>query len=312
VATRFCIPVEVVHGIQKWTRRAELEAIADFPQTFADEDAIVESFGIRLRCRTRVVEVAGQQELPGPWKWSISHTRLRGRGRGAAEKHVGADVIVELAVRRPNRYQVDAKTLLIQAKENWTNDSKIIEQAARLSTWQEAAAFTNLTAKRFEAFRIDDVIAARGQRPSHVAIRLSDFFANDFVSGELGDETLLYDARRRLLQWLDMKDIHVRCSFHCRHRLLITITPPAPLGPWTNPALIEPEEIHEHRLKATSAQILGVPYSPNTFELQAARRRLQKIYHTDKHADAADFVEQAMKRRSQEINYAFAALHRDR
>jgi hypothetical protein len=312
VATRFYIPIEVVRDIQQWTRRAELAAIADFPQTFADEDAIVESFGTRLRCRKRLVEVAGQQELPGPWKWSISHTRFRGRGRGAAEKHIGADIIVELAVRWPNRYQADAKTLLIQAKKNWTNDPKIIEQAARLSTWREAAAIMNLTTQRFEAFRIDDVIAARGQRPSHIAIRLSDFFANDFVAGELGDETLLYDARRRLLQWLDMKDILVKCSFHCKHRLLITVTPPAPSGPWTNPALIEPEEIHEHRLKATPAQILGVPYSPNPSELKAARRRLQKIYHTDKHADVADFVEQAMKRRSQEINYAFAALQPDR
>ena len=52
--------------------------------------------------------------------WSISHTRFRGRGRGAAEKHIGADIIVELAVRRPNRYQANAKALLIQAKKNWT------------------------------------------------------------------------------------------------------------------------------------------------------------------------------------------------
>jgi hypothetical protein len=53
---------------------------------------------------------------------------------------------------------VDVKTLLIQAKKNWTTDSKIIEQAGQLSTWREAAGFTNLTAERFEAFRIDDVI----------------------------------------------------------------------------------------------------------------------------------------------------------
>jgi hypothetical protein len=160
VATQLFIPVEVVHDIRNWTRRAELAAIADFPQTSTDEDAIVESFGTRLRCRTRVVDVT-DAEVPGPWKWSISHTRFRGRGRDATERHVGADVIIELTIRRPNRYRADTKALLLQAKKNWTNDSKVIEQAARLSTWREAAALMNLTAEQFEAFRIDDVIAAR-------------------------------------------------------------------------------------------------------------------------------------------------------
>jgi hypothetical protein len=220
-------------------------------------------------------------------------------------------VIVELTLHRPNGYRFDTKSLLVQAKKNWTSDSRITEQAVRLSTWREAAAFMNLTAQSFEAFRIDDVIAGRGQRPGRAAVQFSDFFAREFVAGDLGDETLLNDAGRRLLQWLDMKDILVGCSFHCRHRLRVDVRPPAS-GPWTNPALIEPEEIHEHRLKATPAQILGVPYSPSTHELSSARRRLQKVYHTDLHSEGDEFVEQAMKRRSQEINHAFDSLRRHR
>ena len=146
MAYRFPIPDEVIRDIRNWTRHAELAAIADFPQTSADEDAIVESFGARLRCRVKEVHVAGQSDLPGLWKWSIAHTRFRGRGRGAVEKHIGADVIIELELRSRDGYQNTTKALLIQATKDWTIDYKIVEQAARLSTWREAAAVMNLTA----------------------------------------------------------------------------------------------------------------------------------------------------------------------
>ena len=109
-----------------------------------------------------------------------------------------------------------------------------------------------------------------------------------------------------------MKNVYVMCSFYCRRRVHITVIPPGPSKPWTHAALIEPEEIHEHRLKATPAQILSVPYRLKPFELKTAYHRLQKIYHPDKHTAVADFVEQAMRRRSQEINQAFAELSRDR
>ena len=66
MATQFFIPVEVIRDIHNWIRRAELAAITDYPQTSADEDSIVESLGTRLRCRKRIVNVATQEEVPGP------------------------------------------------------------------------------------------------------------------------------------------------------------------------------------------------------------------------------------------------------
>jgi hypothetical protein len=310
MATQLYIPDEVIRDIQNWARQAELAAIADYPQTSKDEDAIVESLGTRLRCRTRVVDVTVEQ-VNGRWRWSISHTRFGGRGRGAAEKQIGSDVIIQMVLRQPDRFQVDKKCLLIQAKKNWKNDPKIMEQAAKLSTWREAVAVMNLTAQKFEAFVIDDVIGGRGQRPSKGAVQFSTFFARQFVGGELGDESLLYDARRELLQWLDMKDTLVQCPFRCNQKIVITITAPVRPGPWDNPALIDVGEVHQHRLKASSSEILGVPVWKGTSAIKTSYRRMQHLYHVDKHTNMADDVKDAMNRRSQEINQAYNDLKRD-
>ena len=245
MATQFFIPQEVVQNIHDWVRKAELRTIADFPQTSADEDAVVESLGTRLRCQTRLVQVALGQEIPGLWRWSISHTRFGSKGRGAEEKIVGADVIVELDIRSSEQFRRDTKALLLQAKKQWSHDSRIFEQAAKLSTWREAAAVVNLTAAHIEAFGIDDVIAGRGRRPTQGAVAFSTFFANHFVAGSLGDETLAFDPRRRRLQWMDMHDTLVQCSFHCRHRFTVRVSPPGPQGPRHNAAMIQPEEIHK-------------------------------------------------------------------
>ena len=309
MATDLFIPMEVAKAIGKWIRHAEITAIADFPQTSKDEDTIVESFGSRIRCREKAVEVGSNvQERPGTWRWSISHTRFRGRGPGALEKKIGADVIVQMNVSVRNRAHLGSKSLLVQAKKNWTSDARLFEQAARLLTWREAASVINLTAKRFEAFNIDDVIAAKGKRPSSYEL-LSDYLLKEFVSGELGDETLRYDAHRESLQWLDMKGVLVRCSFPCKQRISIDVT--APDGPWTNPATITPEEIYDHRLNATPKQVLGAKNFSDLTEFKKAYRHRQKIYHPDKHSAAAPFVKKALKRESQEINRAFDELDSD-
>lgn len=255
-----------------------------------------------------MVVVSTNQELPGPWKWSIAFTRFS--GRGIEEKHIGSDVIVELVLRRPNRFQIESKSLLLQAKKNWTTDTRILEQAAKLSNWREAAGVINLTASRFEAFGLDAVILAKGRRPSHGSVRLSDFLANEFVGGPLGDETIAFDARRRILQWLDMNDTLVACPFGLKHRIEIEVEPPMPFRPNSNAAEIDPDEIHNHRLKAEPSEILGVPYLPNANEVKKALRQLQKTYHPDYYNDAAEFVKQAIKRRSQEINAAVGELRR--
>jgi hypothetical protein len=306
MASAFFIPSEVVRDIYDWIRTAELAAISDFPQTSADEDTLVESFGTRLRCKKRVTVVSFNQEIPGPWKWSMGFTRFS--GRGVEEKHIGSDAIVEMLVRRPNRFEIRSKSLLLQAKKNWTKDAMILEQAAKLSNWREAAAVINLTSRRFEAFELDSVIAAKGRRPSRGGLRLSNFLAHEFVGGVVGDDTISFDARRRILQWLDMKDTLVACHFRLKHRLGIEIEPPPGPHPNNNAAQIDPDEIHDHRLKAGPTDVLSVPSLPSASQLTKALRELQKIYHPDYYNDAAVFVREAVHRRSQEINDAVAVL----
>lgn len=305
MATDLHLPQEVSSAIGQRIRQAELASIADFPQTSKDEDTIVESFGSKLRCRQRVVDVSSSNvyERQGQWKWSISHTRFRGRGRGALEKHVGADVIIELNVHDATRYL--KKSLLVQAKKNWATDGKLFEQAARLITWREAASVINLTSTQFEAFNLDDVVHGRGKRP-HSFTHLSEFLTSQFVSGELGDDSIEYYPRYEWLQWLDMDDVLVRCRFLCKQRISINVSTPPP---WKNPAMISPEEIPDHRLTATPKQLLGVPIRVSDVnEFKKAYRRRQKIYHEDKHPNVHAFVKDQLKRESQAINIAYEAI----
>ena len=305
MATDLHLPQEVTSAVGKRIREAELASIADFPQTSKDEDTIVESFGSKLRCRQRVVEVSSSNiyERRGQWKWSISHTRFRGRGPGAVEKKIGADVIIELNLHDATRYL--RKSILIQAKKNWATDGKLFEQAARLITWREAASVINLTSIRFEAFSIDDVIHWGGKRP-HSFAHLSEFLTSRFVSGELGDDSIEYHPRYEWLQWLDMNDVLVRCVFPCKQKISINISTPPP---WKNPAIIGPEEILDHRLTATPKQLLGVPTRVSDLdEFKRAFRRRQKIYHEDKHPNVPKFVKDQLKRESQAINLAYAEI----
>jgi DnaJ-domain-containing protein 1 len=305
MATDLHLPREVASAIGDRIRHAELASIADFPQTSKDEDSIVESFGSRVRCRQRTVEVSTSNvyERRGEWKWSISHTRFRGRGRGALEKRVGADVIIELNVHDAYRHR--RKSLLIQAKKNWITDARVFEQAARLITWREAASVVNLTSKRFEGFNIDDVIKGRGKRPGSF-VQLSDFLISQFVAGELGDDSIEYDPRHEWLQWLDMNDVLVRCIFPCKQRISINVSTPPP---WKTPATIKPEEIPEHRLAATPKQLLGVEKISDVDELKRAYRRRQNIYHPDKHLHVPRHVQEQLKRESQVINIAYAEIN---
>jgi hypothetical protein len=307
MATDLNLPREVTSAIAKRIRDAELASIADFPQTSKDEDSIVESFGSRLRCRQRIVEVSSSNvyERQGQWKWSISHTRFRGRGHGALEKTVGADVIIELNVHDAFRYR--RKSLLVQAKKNWTTDGKVFEQAARLITWREAASVINLTEGQFEAFNLDAVIQGRGKRP-HSFTHLSEFLTSQFVSGELGDDSIEYHPRYEWLQWIDINDVLVRCAFPCKQRISINVSTPPP---WKNPATIRPEEIPDHRLTATPKQLLGVPTRVSDLDdFKRAYRRRQKIYHEDKHPHVPRFVSEQLKRESQAINLAYDGLKR--
>jgi DnaJ-domain-containing protein 1 len=304
MATDLHLPQEVTSAIGQRIRQAELASIADFPETSKDEDSIMESFGTRLRCRQRIVEVSSSNvyERQGQWKWSISHTRFRGRGRGAPEKKIGADVIIELNLHDAFRYR--RKSLLVQAKKNWTTDAKVFEQVAKLITWREAASVINLTSKRFEGFNLDDVVKGRGTRPTSFTI-LSEFLVEQFVSGELGDETIEYNARHEWLQWLDMKDVLVRSVFPCKQKISISVSTPPP---WRNPAAIKPEEIPDHRLAATPQQLLGVARVSDVEEFKKAYRRRQKIYHPDKNSSVPIYVQERLKRESQEINVAYERL----
>jgi hypothetical protein len=104
--------------------------------------------GSSLRSGLQVINVTND-EINGPWKWSIDYKKFRGRGPNATEFFLGADGILELTLDYGGRK--DAKSLLFQSKTEWARDTALLTQAARLSTWREAAIFINYTPSAFYA-----------------------------------------------------------------------------------------------------------------------------------------------------------------
>ena len=130
------IPEQVKQAIQKHLDEKYPIALEGFSSANEDEDTLIGDLGATLRIKNQTVIVVND-EIGGRWKWGIDYHKFGGRGPRAAEKQLGADGIFELII--DNGSWVQKKSLLFQSKKNWTDDTKLIEQTIKLTTWKEAA-----------------------------------------------------------------------------------------------------------------------------------------------------------------------------
>ena len=265
--------------------------------------------GAKLQVGLRRV-VIDRAEIGGVWTWSIRYYKFRGRGGRATEKYLGADGIFVLETSFGAR--TEAKSLLFQAKMEGAGGRKLVEQSIKLSTWREAAFIAEYTRKGFNALSLDRTIREEG-RPSSVAkkVSLSDYLGNEFLECTVGDDELRYDARGRVLRWRAHTGEMVATEFTIGHRFTVRVDHSTLQTRLPGiDRIVNPEEIHDYRMKATPSEILGVHEGISVRELSEAKKRLALAYHPDHHSMLDDFLQSILQRRMQEVTEAYATLDR--
>jgi hypothetical protein len=293
------IPKTVKDALRSHIGSALAKATRGLSSAIEDEDAVTGHLGSALQITPEQKVFVREGDYVGEWTWSIDYAKLRGRGRRAAEATIGADGIFE--IRLAQKDMVRYKSLLFQAKTDWSGtDKSLFEQVIKLSTWREAACVVNYRKPQIETFKIEDVIASRGKRQSStVADSLENLLARDFLDCDIGDVNLFYDKEARQLIWRTMSGERVGCKFLTRHIVSIKISDP--YGKQFRE--IAQEDIHNNRMYASDEVVLGIPKHATKKQMQIAFRRLALIYHPDKIDDP--LLDRLFTRRMQEVNAAY-------
>jgi hypothetical protein len=304
------IPEEVKEAIRNHLSEQYPLAVDGFLSANEEEDTLTGDLGATLRIKNQKVFVkASQIEVPGEWTWSIDYHKFRGRGPGATENKLGADGLFELTLTIGAR--VEKKSILFQSKVDWKDDSNLIKEAIKLTTWREAAFILNFTQTEFEAIDLDTIIASRGKKPQKMtSIPLDRFIGRNFLDCLVGDIDLRYDAVSRKLVWRATSGQIVATKFSIPQRFVIKVSAPNKLlGNNVNfEKEIKNEDIHNYRMGATEEEMLSLSDSYTNAELKKARASKALIYHSDTHDFGDDLLNEIMKRRMQEFNSAHDTL----
>lgn len=300
---RIFIPEEVKLRIRNHLSTQYAKALDGYYSANEDEDTLTGDLFSSLRIKNQEVTVQDDQ-ISGVYKWSINYTKLRGRGADATEKLIGADGIVELELDWG--YKKESKSILFQAKHNWSTDTKLIEQCTLLSTWREAAFVLNYAPDKYEAFDLDFIFENRGKKPSKYASKtITDYLGAEFLNCVVGDSELMYDPRKRILRWRSINGLTVATKFSIPHRLTIDVKAPIPGKDASYGKLIGQQDIHNYRMEANDDEILSLPHNYSHNELSKAKKKLALLYHPDKYDFLSALEKAILNRRMQEINSAF-------
>ena len=305
------IPNEVVKSISSHLKRKVARSIDGYLSGIEDEDALTGALGENLRIENRKVKVSSP-EIGGVWTWGISYHKFRGKGPKANENFVGADGIFELILERSGTPFKHSKAALFQAKNNWVgNDTTLLEQSIKLSTWREASFAVNYTSTAYEAYSIDDVIRTRG-RKSEIkrGAPLADYLKDHFIACLIGDSDLSYDGRRRILRWVSMNGETVETQFSMGHRFSIKIRQPK-LSKQGEAKRISNSQIHKFRMHADDNDILSLPSHCSTKDIDKARKQFALAYHPDRYSGTDSVLQEILKQQMQMANRSSEAL-RDR
>jgi hypothetical protein len=298
------LPAELLDVIKKHIQEAVEDALASYYSASEEEDVMTGVLGHSLKSNIQEFEFQGQK-----LKWSIDFYKFRGRGGKAAEKFLGADGIFELNILNGTMFELPPifrKSLLFQAKNDWTSDKSVYHQSIKMSNWREAAFVINYTENKIESFFLDDAISNQGAKPKKSkGMPLSNFLADHFLPCKIGDTDLEYDAKRKILVWRNMENEWISTKFIAKNRIRFNIKIPERNNfKFERSDLISNSDIHKHRMKADVQDILAVNILGNEKEIKKAKNDMLGIYHTDRHEKISDFLLDILKKRSQEINEA--------
>lgn len=299
------IPYEVKNSIKKHLKERCEIALEGYESANEEEDTLTGDLGATLRIKNQKVEVKeAKLSNQGTWNWSITYNKFRGRGPSATENVLGADGIFELTLNIGN--VIEKKSIMFQSKKDWEFDPNILVQSIKLSNWREAAFVLNFTSNIYQAFDLDTVIAAKGNKPpAENSNSLETFLGRDFLDCIVGDVNLSYDSKLRKLRWLTMNEEFVVTKFSIPHKIALKITAPNTEG---NDKTIQNSEVFNHRMKATPEELLSLEYGYTEAELRKARIKAAKSFHLDTTNVKDDLLVQLHNMRMQEFNNAFDEL----
>jgi hypothetical protein len=300
---RLYIPRQVHAAIAAHIESALERAVGGFLSAQEDEDTLTGELCSSLRTGVHTVNVVND-EISGPWKWQFKYSKLRGRGSNAAENVLGADGIFELAVNYGNG--ADTKSLLFQAKTQWQQDMSLLEQAAKLSTWREAAIFVNYTPDAFYAYSIDSVLRSHGRETdARNKLALRDALTKHFLDCRIGNMDLRYDPKARKLTWRDVSGAVVATQFSIPHRMRVKIDSPNVKENVNYEKLVPLDQVHRHRMHADPEELLKPLLSDAAIAPKDQRRALSMTYHPDRYSEGDELLRDILNRRMQEFNWAY-------
>jgi len=304
VPGRLYLPDEVKTAITAHIRDAEARAVDAYESGVEDEDVLTGQLGAYLRIGTQRVAVSNS-EIGGEWTWSIDYRKFRGRGPGATEKILGADGIFELRLHGIGRGI--KKSLMFQAKNEWSSDQRLLDQVVKLSTWREAACVIDFRSGSIDVYTLDAIVRSRGVRgDGSNAESLGSFLGTRYLNCDVGDTELAYDAKRRQLMWTSMGGRRVATSFSVGERIRIDVSAPRNMSQELGELLvISNSDVHKHRMYVNPRDMLGVAYDAPQQEVKIAARQLAAVWHPDFFVSRLppDLLE-VMTRRTQEVNNA--------
>lgn len=300
------VPDEVKSEIFEHVEKSTKEALDGYYSACEDEDTLTGHLFGRLRSGKRNVNVTGI-ESPNNWQWSIDYRKFGGGRAHATEKTLGADGIIELHLKGSRTL---TKSLLFQSKKDLRKEQRLLSQCARLSTWKEAACVINYTEDGFFVFDIEDILRSRGQLPEiDRRTSLANYINDKFLACEVGDTSLRYFPKERVLQWRSINSQTVAANFAIKNRLRINISTVD--GAHFDERLVDkvlaPEEIYRHRMEATNDEILQVPNvkRASLVDIEKARKALYMTYHPDRYSVLSDLDREILTQRINEMTNAY-------
>ena len=305
------IPDEVLRSIRAHVDAAVARAESGYRSVQEEEDAGTGALFGALRIETQFVNVP-EGDPPGIWRWSIEYSKFGSKGADSTETIVGADGILQLRVSGANGEQ--QKSALFQAKNTLKRDPRLLEQAAKLSLWREAAFVIGFAPDNYVAFTLDEIVRTGGALSQANGERLSHFITGEFIPCRVGHFGLYYDLDQRKLYWAvgprtsespwDYEWVSV--DFAPKHLVRIDVQQPH-IGR-SRAREIEFSKIARNRLKVTPRELFGLQGSLTIPKLRSRRAELLRTYHPDQSNHLKPEFRKLLDARVIEINDAYEEL----
>jgi hypothetical protein len=190
----------------------------------ANEDSLTGAAFSDLTTRhTRRVQVNGRE-----WVWKVKSRKFGSGGKGSQEKRTGADGIIEIEVTHRGSGNIEHKSLLVQAKKQWTGrDSRLFDQVSKMEEIApSSSAIFDYTPDGYSGISGHDVVAAEGNR-NHLrddqVTSLGDFLADRYLACQVGVKGLYFDPVRKLLHLPPQPNAPNAIPFSVPERLRIEV-----------------------------------------------------------------------------------------